>query len=146
MGKSNNKIKITIIRLIVITISIISVFLIKSHLNISTTMGNYYGASDDNKWIIHFKVYEENNETLLKGDLVCLDEIIANKISEDKIEKNVITLMKNNGKGFGGKFIYDGVNKFTIINFVDNDKYEYNKIIIDFGNYNTQFKVSKEKE
>ncbi|TDT63799.1 hypothetical protein [Fonticella tunisiensis] len=113
-----------------------------------TTLGDYYGVSKDKKWETNFKVFQHNEDIILKGEVICIDDKLIKKFSNDELKKNQITLVKENGIGFGGNFLYDDnkfTNKFTIINFVKNDGSTYEKMTIAIGDYKVELKINKVK-
>lgn len=72
-----------------------------------TTLGDYNGISKDKKWSTSFKVYQDNKEVLLKGEVICVDKEIMKKFSQEDLKRNQITLIKENGLEFGGNFLYE---------------------------------------
>lgn len=109
----------------------------------STTLGDYHGVSEDLKWETNFKVYKNNGDTILKGEIICLDENLLKKFTEEDLRKNHITVSKKNGLSFGGGFLRGEDSKMTFINYVKNDSSTYNKMTITIGDYNTEFKINK---
>lgn len=123
---------------IILTIS----FLVRSKSESVSTLGNYYGVSKDKTWEASLEVYESNNETLLKGNIICLDDKIIENLDKEDIRNNQIILFKSNGNSFGGNYIYDK-NKFTIINTVRNDGAIYEKVLISIGSYKIELDLQK---
>lgn len=109
----------------------------------STTLGNYYGVSEDLKWETNFKVYKSNNDTILKAEIICLDENLIKAFTEDDLRKNHIAISKKNGLSFGGGFLRGEDEKMTFINYVKNDGSTYDKMTITIGDYNTELEINK---
>lgn len=109
----------------------------------STTLGNYHGVSEDLKWETNFKVHKSNNDTILKAEIICLDENLLKNFTEEDLRKNHITVSKKNGLSFGGGFLRGEDGKMILINYVKNDGSTYDKMTITIGDYNTEFEINK---
>lgn len=117
-------------------------FIFSSH---ASTLGTYYGVSRDNKWETSFEVLKENNNIILRGNVICLDDNMIKNYSEEEIDKNLITIFKSNGLSFGGNYINRERNKFILINYVKDDGYLYNRMIIAIGSSKIELKITKKK-
>lgn len=120
----------------------IYIFFTSSH---PSTLGSYYGISNDKYWETSFEVSKANNDIILKGEVVCLNNKMMNKFSDEEISDNVITIFKSNGLSFGGNYINTESNKFTLINYVKDDGYSYNRMVIAIGKDKIELKISKNK-
>ncbi len=133
---------IFIISLLLCLFFYIYMFYSSSH---SSTLGSYYGISKDKYWETSFEVSKANNDIILKGEVVCLNNKMMNKFSDEEISDNVITIYKSNGLSFGGNYINTESNKFTLINYVKDDGYPYNRMVIAIGKDKIELKISKNK-
>ncbi len=122
--------KIKIVTSLIILLSFIFAIILLTKSNKSSTLGEYFGVSEDNKWETQFRVFKNlDNEIMLKGYVKCVDDNIFKKFDLEDIDKNVITVFKSNGYSFGGNYIVDK-NNFIIINYVNNDDSVYKKWIL----------------
>lgn len=137
--------KLHIFTILISIFILLSIIFICITQNGKSTLGNYSGLSKDQKWSTSFKVYNDNNETLLKGELICLDNALLSKFSDEEIKKSIVTLVKDNGISFGGDFLNLSTNHYTIINYVKDDGSSYKKMLIHIGNYKEEIKLSKSK-
>ncbi len=135
--------KIKIVTSLIILLSFIFAIILLTKSNKSSTLGEYFGVSEDNKWETQFRVFKNlDNEIMLKGYVKCVDDNIFKKFDLEDIDKNVITVFKSNGYSFGGNYIVDK-NNFIIINYVNNDGSVYKKMDIAIGTYTNNIKISK---
>jgi hypothetical protein len=142
----SKNVKIVLTLFICISIVLIVGVALTRNITEEDKTGKYVGISEDNKWMTYFNVISENNELLLKGELICLDKKLLDQYNIESIKKNIVTIENNKGKSFGGNLIYNGDGTFAIITYAKENGYQYKKMTITIDSELTNLSIERIKE